>query len=280
MKFGLFAIGYNECTSATTIIRVARAAEEAGFESLWTGERVVAPDPQVPPSPAPANFPVLDPAIALTYVAAATSKVKLGTGVILLPQRNPLVLAKQLASLDVLSSGRLIFGIGAGYLRPEFDALNVPFEHRAARTEEYAKAMIALWTMEKPEFRGRFFSFGGVNTAPRPAQRPHPPVVIGGHSPRLLNLTARMGQGWYGFGLDLDRTRELLGKLKEACTSVSRKVTDLEISVTPAGEINRDSVNRYQDLGVDRLILPPPSTTEAGFLGLIEKTEREIISKA
>src|SRR5919198_1720662 len=145
MKFGLFAINMGPCSNPDTAARVAQAAEAAGLESVWTGEHVVLPDPQVPPSPLPPEYPMLDPTVALAFVAAHTKTVKLGTGIIILPQRNPLVLAKELASLDVLSRGRLIFGIGVGYMKPEFDALGIPFEEKGARTEEYLAAMRALW---------------------------------------------------------------------------------------------------------------------------------------
>src|SRR2546423_622375 len=126
MRFGLFSINAYACTEPRTMARVARAAEAAGFESLWAGEHVVLPDPQAPPSPMAPTEPILDPAIALTSAAALTTRLRLGTGIIILPQRNPLVLAKELASLDALSSGRLIVGIGVGYLEPEFRALGAP----------------------------------------------------------------------------------------------------------------------------------------------------------
>src|SRR5690242_294705 len=123
MKYGLFGINFGPCAAPEAAVRVAQAAEAAGLDSLWTGEHVVLPDPHVPPSPAPPDLPMLDPAVALAFVANATQRIRLGTGIIILPQRNPLVLAKELASLDVVSHGRLIAGFGAGYLKPEFDAL-------------------------------------------------------------------------------------------------------------------------------------------------------------
>src|SRR5437762_9765006 len=143
MKFGLFACNMGPCVDPKVAARVARAAEAAGFESLWAGEHVVLPDPQAPPSPMAPTDAILDPAIALTYAAAVTTRVRLGTGIIILPQRNPLVLAKELASLDVLSGGRLTFGVGVGYLEPEFRALGAPFEDRGADTDEYLAAMRA-----------------------------------------------------------------------------------------------------------------------------------------
>ena len=155
MKFGLFGINNGPCAFPKCAASVARAAEDAGFESVWTGEHVILPDPQAPPSPVAADYPMLDPAIALAFVAAHTTKIRLGTGIIILPQRNPVVLAKELASTDVLSNGRLIFGIGVGYLKPEFDAIGAPFDHKGARSEEWLAAMIALWSMPKPEFEGQ-----------------------------------------------------------------------------------------------------------------------------
>src|SRR5688500_13601467 len=203
MKLALFAVNMGPCAAPRTGARVAAAAEAAGLESLWAGEHVVLPDPQAPPSPLPPAFPMLDPTVALTYLAAHTRRVRLGTGIIILPQRNPLVLAKELASLDVLSDGRLIFGVGVGYLEAEFRALGAPFEDRGAVTDEYLAAMRAIWTEPKPEYRGRFAAFAKVQAYPRPVQHPYPPLVIGGRSAPALRRAVQQGQGWYGFGLDV-----------------------------------------------------------------------------
>ena len=162
---------------------MARAAEAAGFESVWTAEHVVLPDPQTPDSPIPAQTPLLDPAVALSHVAAHTRTIRLATGIIILPQRNPVVLAKELASVDVLSGGRLIFGVGAGYLRAEFEAVGASFADRGERTNEYIEAILALWTQEKPSFEGRFVAFGGIDAQPRPVQKPHPPDRRRRHEP-------------------------------------------------------------------------------------------------
>jgi probable F420-dependent oxidoreductase len=285
MKIGLFATNFGPCAAPETLRRVARAAEDAGLESLWTGEHVVLPDPQAPPSPLPPEAPILDPAVALTFMAAHTERIRLGTGIVILPQRNPLVLAKELASLDVLSQGRLIFGIGVGYLKPEFDALNVPFDHKGARAEEYLQAILAVWTMEKPEFRGRWFSFGGVRAEPRPVQRPHPEIVFGGHTPEAFGRAARLARGWYGFALDHERTRTCLDGLRAACAKVGRRFEDVEISVTPAPErgrtlLDRDAAHRFADLGVHRLIVySPRARDEAAVLGVVAEAERELVGK-
>ena len=146
MKLGFFGINMGPCADAGVALRVARAAEAAGLESVWTGEHVVLPDPQAPPSPLPPEAPLLDPAVALAFVAAGTERIRLGTGIIILPQRNPMVLAKELASVDVVSRGRLIFGLGIGYLKAEFDALGIPFTDKGPRSIEYLEAMLAIWT--------------------------------------------------------------------------------------------------------------------------------------
>ncbi len=279
MKFGLFGINFGACAVAATAQKVAREAESAGFESLWTGEHVVLPDPQVPPSPAPPLTPMLDPAVALAFVAAHTKTIRLGTGIIILPQRNPVVLAKELASLDVLSNGRLIFGIGIGYLKPEFAAIGAPFDHKGPRSEEFLAAILALWTMEQPAYRGRFVSFSGVNAMPRPAQKPHPEIVFGGRSPEAFDRSARLAKGWYGFALDLDATAKSIGGLRAACAKAGRRFEELEISVTPRGPVDLDTARRFADLGVHRLILLPRAGAEAALLDFVGETGRTLIGK-
>jgi probable F420-dependent oxidoreductase len=273
MRFALFAINFGACADPDTARRVAVAAEQAGLDSLWTGEHVVLPDPQVPPSPSPPEVPFLDPVVALAYVAAATTRIRLGTGIIILPQRNPVVLAKELASVDVVSKGRLIFGIGAGYLKPEFDALGAPFDHKSARTIDFLEAMLALWTMEKPAYEGRFVRFAGVQAFPRPVQRPHPPIVMGGHAPEALRRAVRHGHGWYGFALDPDATAQCLEGLRAAEREHGRPahLGPLEISITPAASIAAETVRRYADLGVHRLIFYRPTPTLEDTLTVVER---------
>jgi len=285
MKFGLFACNMGPCADPNVAARVARAAEAAGFESLWVGEHVVLPDPQAPPSPLPPLSVMLDPTVALAFLAAHTTKVRLGTGIIILPQRNPLVLAKELASLDVLSGGRLIFGIGIGYLQPEFAALGVPFENKGARSEEYLGAMLALWTMEKPHFEGRFVSFSKIQARPQPAQKPHPPIVFGGHTPAAYSRAARLAEGWYGFALDVERTKAAIAGVHAACEREGRRFEELEISVTPVPErdrllLDRDTAERFASLGVNRLIIyAPRAREEPSLLTLIDEAATTLIGK-
>jgi probable F420-dependent oxidoreductase len=279
MKLGLFGINTGPCADPETAARVAQAAEAAGFESVWTGEHVVLPDPQVPPSPAPPELPMLDPAVSLAFLAAGTRRLRLGTGIIILPQRNPLVLAKELASVDVVSNGRLIFGLGVGYLRPEFDALGIPFSGKGPRTDDYIRAIRALWTMEKPAYEGRYVRFSGVQAFPRPVQKPHPPVVVGGMSDAAFRRAVRLGNGWYGFALDLERTRKSVEGLREAAKQVERQreLGPLEISVTPIGALDRDAVKRFEDLGVARLSLLQRGRTADDLVAFVEKTAADLL---
>ena len=180
-SIGLFAINSHVCAAPEAAARIAALAERLGYDSLWAGEHVVVPSPRVEPSPMEPDEPMLDPLVALAHLAAHTERIKLGTGVIILPQRNPLVLAKQVASLDVLCGGRLILGIGVAYLEPEMRAIGVPMEGRGARADEYLAAMRALWDQDAPSFSGRHVEFDRVDAHPRPVQRPLP-VVVGGHT--------------------------------------------------------------------------------------------------
>ena len=256
MKFGLFGINFGVCGDVDAMLRVAQAAEQAGLESVWTGEHVVLPDPRVAPSPSAPQTPFLDPLIALSHIAAHTTRLLLGTGIIILPQRNPIVLAKELASVDVVSKGRLIFGLGAGYLEPEFRAIGAPFEQRGAVTDEAIGVLKALWTMKEPIYQGQFFSFEGIDAQPRPVQKPHPPIVVGGVSRRGARRAVRSGNGWYGFFTDPEATKRSVAWMQGYIASGERpaELGEIEISVTPRVPLTKDLVHEYEDLGVHRLI--------------------------
>jgi probable F420-dependent oxidoreductase len=256
MQYGLFGINTGACADPEVAVRVASAAEASGFESVWTGEHVVLPDPQEPPSPAPPETPMLDPAAALAFLAAHTERLLLATGIIILPQRNPLVLAKELASVDVLSGGRLLFGLGAGYLTQEFEALGAPFEERGPRTSEAIEVLRTLWSQDSPRFDGCFWSFDGIQANPRPVQKPHPPIHVGGHSPPAHRRAVAQGNGWYGFALDPDAAGKNIEALRDAAKRVERPAAlgELEISVTPSVPLDADTARRYEDLGVHRLV--------------------------
>jgi probable F420-dependent oxidoreductase len=254
---GLFAVNSHACAEPRAAARIATLAERLGYDSLWAGEHVVVPSPRVDPSPMEPEEPILDPLVALAHLAACTERVLLGTGVIILPQRNPLVLAKQLASVDVLSRGRLIFGLGVGYLEPEMSAVGVPMAGRGARSDEYLAAMRSLWEDESPAHAGRHVQFEGVDAHPRPVQRPLP-VVVGGHTAAAHRRAARHADGWYGFMVGLRAMAEQRESLRRAIEQADRGGRPLHISVSPPRRLDEEVVAAYGELGVDRLIVVPP----------------------
>lgn len=266
-SLGVFAVNMGTASYAEGAGRFARAAESAGFDSLWAGEHVVVPDPQVPPSPMGPTDRMLDPVACLSYLAAVTERVRLATGIIILPQRNPVVLAKELASLDVLSGGRFTFGVGVGYLEPEFRAIGAPFDDKGGRTLDHLAAMQALWSMEHPEYHGKYIDFAGVNAHPRPVQQPIP-IVMGGHSPGAYRRSVMHGHGWYGFALDVGATAACLRGLEQAAGDHDRpdELGRLEISVTPRGRMDKALAEQFFELGVDRLVLIPRPASDIAAL--------------
>ena len=214
--------------------------------------------------PGTEDNPIPDPLIWLTWVAAHTTRLRLATGILILPQRNPVVLAKQAASLDVLSGGRLMLGIGAGYLEPEMTAVGVPMAGRGSRTDDSIAAMRALWTQPGPVgHHGPFVDFDGVDAYPRPMQRPLP-VVIGGHTPRAYRRAVARGQGWYGFALTPETAAASIAGLEAAAAQVSRpdELGPLELTVTPRGRLTKEKAAAFAELGVHRLVPFPPLTPE------------------
>jgi probable F420-dependent oxidoreductase len=280
MKFGLHSINIGVCAYPATMTRLATAAEGAGFDSLWVAEHVVLPDPRTPPSPLEPETRLLDPVVALTYLAAQTTRILLATGILILPQRNPLILAKQLASLDALSGGRLIFGIGVGYLEPEFLALGIPFADRGARTEEYLAAIQAIWSQERPAYHGRFASFANVQAHPQPQRQV--PIVMGGHTPAVYRRVVERAHGWYGYALDLAGVGRAIADLRGMRQRYPRPAAlgELEISITPAGPVDREMAMRFADLGVHRLILTLPyDTNEAAVYDFVMATGEALIGE-
>ncbi|MFP6641651.1 MAG: LLM class F420-dependent oxidoreductase [Myxococcota bacterium] len=287
MKVGYFGLNQGPFCQPENMVTLVRCLEESGFESVWTGEHVVLMDPQEAPSPVPPKTPFLDTIASLAFAAAHTERLKLGSGIILLPQRNPVVLAKELAGIDVLSGGRLLFGVGVGYVPREFETMGVPYRERGARMSEHIEVIRTLWTEENPVFKGRFTSFSGIQSHPHPMQKPHPPILVGGMSDAAHRRAVAHGNGWYGFFQDLDATAAALRGLEEAAEQVERSADlgTLEISVTPPGPVDADTARRYEDLGVDRLILMrsildmgPRADTEAltAVLTFLEETAREL----
>ena len=263
MKIGVCSANSGPYTTPDMLVRLAGAAEKTGVDSIWVSEHLVVPDPKQPPSNMDPGDPILDPVTALAFLAARTRSVLLGTGIIVLPLRNPLILAKELATVDVLSGGRLVFGVGVGYVEREFEALEASFGDRGVRTDEYLAAIRAIWTQPRPAYHGETVSFSGVQAFPHPVQRPHPPIVMGGYAPPVMRRTIRQADGWFGWGLDLGATERRMEILRETASRVPRGegLGPLEISITPPADVDVDAAARYAALGVDRLNLQLPWET-------------------
>lgn len=266
MKFGLGYANTVPHTDPGPARDLVQAAEEAGFESVWTVEHVIWPHqydstyPYHPSGKMPGNpaIPIPDPLIWLTWAAAVTSTIRLATGVVILPQRNPVVLAKETATLDHLSGGRMILGVGVGWLQEEFDALGVPWEHRGRRTNEMIEAMRVLWSDESAGYRGEFISFDDVALNPKPAAQ-RIPIVVGGGSRAAARRAARLGDGFYPGPSNLDDLASVVESLSEECASIQRPMSEVEITSVFPGRFMEDpaaAVEVMAALGVDRIIVP------------------------
>jgi probable F420-dependent oxidoreductase len=275
LRFGLYGLLRGSGVQPDTLARRARLAEEAGFESLWVGDHIALP------ADLDGEQPRLEVVVAVSYLVAVTTRVRLGFGVLVLPQRQPVLLAKQLSSIDILAKGRLTVGIGVGYVEPELRAMGVSLADRGARTDEYLAAMRALWTEPAPSFEGRFVSFDGVFQRPRPAQRPHPPIVVGGHSPAAYRRAATTANGWYGVYLDVEQTAAALIGLRKVADGCDRPADlgDLEITITPPGPLDLKTASRYAELGVHRLVIPPRATDGSDIEELIESVGMTLVGR-
>jgi probable F420-dependent oxidoreductase len=264
MKVGLIPVNIG-VPNVEAMLAIAEKAEQLGIESLWTFEHVVVPvdyrsrypysaDGKMGVTPE-TNF--VDPLVALTAIAARTKRVRLGTGVNILPQTNPLYLAKQAASLDFVSNGRFMLGLGIGWLREEFDAMGVPFERRGERFDDYVVAMRKAWSGNVVEHQSDFVHWTGFKTHPLPVQKPGVPIVIGGSKGKAFERTAKYGDGWYAPTANVNQLEPLLKELGAACKKIGRDPKTIEISCmwVPAAE-GVDALRRYRDLGVSRLIVP------------------------
>jgi probable F420-dependent oxidoreductase len=240
VRVGLHALGIGAGARPEIIRAVARAAETQGFATLWSGEHVVMVDSSTSRYPYSADGRIavaadadwLDPLLALSYAAAVTGRIGLATGVLLLPEHNPVLTAKQAATLDVLCGGRLTLGVGIGWSAEEFAALGVPFARRGHRTAEYVAAMRTLWSHDVASFRGEVAQFDKVRVNPKPVRERRIPIVVGGNSDRALGRVAAFGDGWYGFNLPAASVTERIGALAGQCRSHRRELGELSVAVS------------------------------------------------
>lgn len=283
MRVGLHALGIGAGAQRAVIDAVAIAAERCGFATLWSGQHVVMVDRSASRYPyaddgqiaVPAVADWIDPLIGLSFAAAATTTIGIATGVLLLPEHNPVIMAKQAASLDRLSDGRLTLGIGIGWSREEFAALGVPFEGRGRRTAEYVTAMCTLWRDDVASYEGEFVSFDSIRVNPKPVRDRRIPIVLGGNSDAALRRVAQWGDGWYGFNLvDVDDVAAKVATLRRLCGETGRDPDELRLAVALRDPQPAD-VRKLAELGISEFVVvdgPPEDPADAaGWVGELAK---------
>jgi probable F420-dependent oxidoreductase len=247
------------------VVWIARQAEALGFESIWVAEHPMIPvnykhfpnsaDGRVPEPWA--HWP--DPFVSLAAAAAVTSRIKLATGICLLPERDPIVTAKVVASLDVPSQGRVILGVGGGALREETEIMGTPFGKRWKRLRENVEAMKELWTREEAGYQGEFVRFPAVRSYPKPCQRPHPPVLLGARAPQALARVARYCEGWAPFGISPDDVRQAITTIRRLASEAGRQLDRPDITIMAGLDgLSLELLQRYQEAGVNRYVVPLP----------------------
>lgn len=290
MKFGLFSLGIGSGARPGVIAKTAEAAERCGVATLWVGEHVVLFDRQdskYPYSPG-GEFPLpggadwLDPFITLTFAAAVTKKIRLATGICLVPEHNPVVLAKTVASLDRLADGRFALGVGIGWSAEEFAALGIPFERRAQRTREYIEVMQRLWSDEVTSYHGEFVNFDGARCFPKPSRGKKLPIIFGGESTPALRRTADIGNGWFGFNVGPDDAAPLVKKLQAMLKANGRDANEVEIIVSPyTRKITSDDLKKYSAAGVNELVMvASPPEDERQIVGWVERIAHDWVEPA
>ncbi|MDP7357319.1 MAG: TIGR03619 family F420-dependent LLM class oxidoreductase [Pseudomonadales bacterium] len=263
MKIGTFAAFSSPQATPEIIEDFGRGAEDLGLDSVWVGEHVVLFDTMEFPYPGsrdgkipmPENGGLLDTVATLAFLAGNTKALRLGTGITLLPQRNPIYTAKEFTTLDWLSGGRIDFGVGVGWCKEEVIACGYSWQDRGARCDEFLELLQTLWTEPIASYAGDHFTLQPCRMDPKPLQKPHIPIIIGGHSRAALRRAARFGNGWYGFGTDPHTTAAVLEQLDQALAARSRSRDNFEIIMTPPFRVSEDMVRQYRDLGVDRLVV-------------------------
>ena len=286
MKFGIIFANAGPLGEPDVTTGLAQLAEEHGFESLWTVEHTVVPagyaseypysdDGKMPGGDA---VSITDPLIWMTWVAAVTNRLRVATGILILPQRNPVTLAKELATLDVLSKGRVDLGIGVGWLEEEFEALGVPFDDRGRRTDEYVAALRALWTDDPATFKGEFVAFERCHSNPKPVQPSGIPITVGGHSKAAARRAGRLGDGFFPGRFRDEELKPLLETMRASATEAGRDPNTIEI--TAGGALDLDGVKRFADLGVDRIVIPPLGFDLETLKGTIGNFADSVIAKA
>ena len=263
MKIGVFSTFMSPIATTDMIVDFGKRAEDVGLDSIWLGEHVVLFDKMEFPYPGskdgkipvPPGGGLLDTVTVFGILAGATKNVRLGTGICLIPQRNPIYTAKEFATLDYLTNGRMDFGIGVGWCKEEVLACGYSWEDRGERCDEFLTLMQSLWTKEVTTFKGKHISVDAVRMDPKPVQKPHIPIIVGGHSKRAFRRAAEFGAGWYGFAITPDMTKDALAGLDEALAKAGRSRDGFEIVITPPYNVTPEMVQEFAALGVDRIVV-------------------------
>jgi probable F420-dependent oxidoreductase len=266
-------------------VAIARVAEDAGCESIWPAEHVVVPDGYESRYPYSSDGrmgltgadAIPDPLDWLAFIAGVTTTLRLATGVLILPQHNPVVLAKRVATVDALSGGRVLLGIGVGWLKEEADAVGVPFADRGRRTDEYVAAMRALWRDRPAKFEGDYVRFADVSSTPAPAQPDGVPIIVGGTSAPAVRRAGRLGDGYFPIGVGPDELPDLLDAVRREATAAGRDPGRIEITV--GASMNLDTIRRYEDLGVSRFVLSARDPGAEGVRATLEKFHDTVLSR-
>ena len=289
MKVGYFAVGIGPTVNPQLVRVIATTAERLGFSTIWAPEHVVLLEEyasKYPYSsgkfPAPPDTPIADPFTTLAYAAACTSTIRLGTGICLVPEHNPLVLAKTVATVDRLSGGRFIFGVGVGWLAEEFQALGISFDRRAQRTREYIEVMRKLWTQRSSSHQGEFVNFTSIMSYPKPVSEKGVPIWFGGESGPALRRVAEYGDGWLGFNLLPHQAAEKVKRIEELLRVNGRRRSDVRLAVSPyTNPIRADDLKRYRDAGVEEIaLLSGWPGTEQKMVARLERMAREFVEPA
>lgn len=286
MKFGISFANAGPSAQHAHAAELARLAEESGFESLWTVEHVVVPRDYASTypyardgrMPGGEETDIPDPLIWLAHVAAVTERIRLATGILILPQRNPVILAKEVATLDLLSGGRVLLGIGVGWLAEEFAALGVPFEGRGARADEYVAALRALWSGGDATFEGQFTSFERAVSRPQPQQKGGPPIIIGGHSEAAARRAGRLGDGFFPGARGREELARLIAVMRESAEKADRDPDSVEI--TAGGRPDLETIEAWAGMGVSRFLIPPLGFDVETLRDQLPKFAENIIAKA
>lgn len=286
MKYGISFATAGPYAQPDLFETLVLTAEEVGIESIWAVEHVVLPvgfKSKYPyskdgdfPGGESASFP--DPLVALSYAAGMTKKLRLATGIMILPQRNPLYVAKEWASLDVLSRGRAMMGVGIGWLQEEMEAVGIPFKERAARTEEAAMALRSLWKEEPEAFNGKYYNWPAVQSNPSPVQKPGVPIIVGGNVEGAARRAARVGDGFYPASGSLKTLPILLDAMRDECAKIGRNPDEIELSVA-GGKLDPGRVARYEEIGVSRMLISPPAYDADGLKRALNEFADNVIAK-